>query len=271
MNADHYFSIGHGHIICEDYAISQVIDNGAFAILCDGCSDSPDVDFGARALALSAKRTLMIGGSDMNYDLFGKITIRNLEHIGDTIPLDPHSLDATLLATWVKGKEFTTYMYGDGVFFHKTPTTLRIVYVDFEDNTPAYLSYYLDKIRFTDYGSTVLGSKHTLDKSYYIGGETKPNSKDVIETENFIKPFDPVTIRGLVSEGDIIGVISDGIKSFSQADGMEIPWEYIVLDFVGFRTTPGVFVQRRLSFLKRQWIKNNISFSDDISMAAIVV
>jgi hypothetical protein len=108
--------------------------------------------------------------------------------------------------------------------------------------------------------------------SYYIGGsEAKPNSKDVIENENFIKPFEPVSIKGMVSDGDIIGVISDGVGSFSQSDGMAIPWEDIVFDFIGFRTTPGVFVQRRLSFLKRQWIKNQISHHDDISMAAIVV
>jgi len=272
MNADHYFSIGHGHTICEDYALSNAIDsNSSYAIVCDGCSSSPDVDFGARALALSAKRTLSIGGSDMNYDLFGKVTIRNLEHIGDTIPLHPHSLDSTLLVAWVKDKKFTVHMYGDGVFFHKTATNIRLVHVNFEGNCPAYLSYYLDKLRLWEYEKTVLGSKKILDISIYTGETSDSQSGDVIENETYVKPFEPVTFKGLVEENDIIAICSDGVNSFTTADGSTIPWEAIARYFIDFKTTPGVFVQRRLSFLKRQWIKTQISHYDDISMAAIVV
>ena len=271
MNADHYFSIGHGHTVCQDYAISGIVDNGAFAIVCDGCSSSPDVDFGARALALSAKRTLTIGGSDMSYDLFGKVTIRNLEHIGDTLPLHPHSLDATLLAAWVKGKDFTAHIFGDGVFFHQTATTLHIVHVDFESNCPAYLSYYLDKLRLKHYEDTVFGSKRVTDISIYRGTLADNKSSDVISSETYMKPFEPVTIKGIADAGDIIAVGSDGIGSFTRDDGASITWEDIARDFIDFRTTPGVFVQRRLSFLKRQWTKDQVSHYDDISMAAIVV
>jgi hypothetical protein len=271
MNADHYFAIGNGHVICEDYALSGVVENGAFAIVCDGCSASPDVDFGARALALSAKRTLSVGGDAMNYDLFGKVTIRNLEHIGDTVPLNPHSLDATLLVAWVKDKNFTVQMYGDGVFFHKSATNLRMVHVDFEGNCPAYLSYYLDKLRLKEYEDTVLGSKRMLDISLYIGGTPETQSNEAIENETYMKPFEPVTIKGLADTGDIIGIISDGVNSFTRGDGSTIPWESITRDFIDFKTTPGVFVQRRLSFLKRQWFKNQITHYDDISMASIVI
>lgn len=268
MNADHQFYIGADHKICQDYAISHAGDDSALAIVCDGCSSSPDVDFGARALALSAKRTLAIGGADMNYDLFGKVTIKNLEHIGDMIPLHPKALDATLLATWVKNRNFKAHMYGDGVFFHKTSTTLRIVHVEFESNTPAYLSYYLDKVRLQEYHDTVFESKRILDISMFTGnGEPK----DAIEIENFVKPFDQVTFEGLADEGDIIGVCSDGINSFKKAGSEEVPWHVMIRDFIDFKTTPGVFVQRRLGWLKRQWTKEQISHYDDISMAAIVV
>jgi len=268
MNADHQFYIGHDHKVCQDYAVSYANENGAFAIVCDGCSSSPDVDFGARALALSAKRTLGIGGADMNNELFGQVTIRNLEHIGDMVPLDPRSLDATLLATWVKGKDFTVQMYGDGCFFHKTATTLRIVHVEFESNKPAYLSYYLDKVRLKEYQDTVLESKRVLDVSFYLGAD---GIRDAIEVETFLKPFDPVTFKGLVNEGDILAVCSDGVGSFKKGGVEEIPWSVMAREFVDYKTTPGVFVQRRLSWLKRQWTKDLISHYDDISMAAISV
>ena len=271
MNANHHFEIGKGHIVCEDYATSGVVANGAYAILCDGCSSSPDVDFGARALALSAKRTLSIGGTEMNYDLFGKITIRHLEHIGDTFPtLDPRALDATLLVTWVKGDTFTAHMYGDGIFFHKTASTLRFVYVDFETNTPAYLSYYLDKLRLKEYEEKVQGSKHVFDVSYYMGGPDE-QPRDPIEVESYINPFAPVTFKGKVSEGDIIAISSDGLTQFKRGDGSSILWDAIARDMIDFKSLPGVFVQRRLSFLERQWKKEQITHLDDVSMAAIAM
>lgn len=274
MNTDHHFEIGNTHSVCEDYATSGVVKNGAYAIVCDGCSSSPDVDFGARALALSAKRTLLLlNGGDMNYDLFGKVTIRNLEHIGDNIPLDPRALDATLLATWIKDRDLKAYLYGDGVFVHKSATTLRMVHVSFEpspdDKTcPAYLSYYLDKVRLKEYESIQI-SKRIFDMSIYIGGQTP--SLDAIESEEFVKPFDPVVIRALVDPGDIVGIMSDGVNTFKNGDSSEIDWRDVVNEFVGFKSLEGVFVQRRLAALKRRYTKEQVGHYDDISMAAIVV
>ena len=89
--------------------------------------------------------------------------------------------------------------------------------------------------------------------------------------ENYVKPFEPVTFEGLVEAGDIIGVMSDGVNSFKKGDGTEIPWNQMVEEFIDFKTTEGVFVHRRLSAMKRRLVKDQITHSDDISMAAIVV
>jgi hypothetical protein len=274
MNTDHYYTIGNTHKICQDYAVSGVVRNGAYAMVSDGCSSSPDVDTGARLLALSAKKTLLLlNGGDMNYDLFGKVTIRNLEHIGDNIPMDPHALDATLLATWVRGNEAKAYLYGDGVFVHKSSTTLRMIHVSFEpgpdDKTcPAYLSYYLDKVRLREYEDIQI-SKRIFDVSIYIGGQTPP--LDAIEIEEFVKPFAPAIINVIVEPGDIVAVCSDGVNSFRESDSSVIEWQGCVNEFVGFKSLEGVFVQRRLAALKRQWMKEQVSHYDDIAMAAIVV
>jgi len=268
MNADHAYFIGNTHTVCQDYAISQVVDGGAYAIVSDGCSSSPDVDFGARALALSAKRTLAKGGSDCLPDLFGKITIDNLRNLETTFPLHPQALDATLLVAWIKDKQFKVHMFGDGVFFHKTSTTLQIVHVDFESNTPAYLSYYLDPMRMKRYEDTVFGSKRVVDINMYLAGGQEP--RDMIEVEEFVKPFDPVSFSGIVDPDDVIGVCSDGINSFKKGDGSDINWENQIREFIDFKSTVGVFVQRRLGFLKRQWQKNLTTHYDDISMATII-
>ena len=274
MNTDHYYTIGNTHSECQDYATGGVVRSGSYAIVSDGCSSSPDVDIGARLLALSARRTLLLlNGGDMNYDLFGKVTIRNLQHIGDILPLNPRALDATLLAAWVKGDEAKAYLYGDGLFVHKSSTILRMVHVSFEptpDNKtcPAYLSYYLDKVRLNDYQDIQI-SKRVFDISIYIGGQNPP--LDSIEVEEFVKPFDPVVLNFLVNKGDIIAVISDGVNSFKRGDGSDMDWKDMANEFVDFKTTPGVFVRRKMNFLKHQWAKEQISHYDDISMAAIAV
>ena len=120
MNANHHFDIGKHHVVCEDYALSDSSSTCAYAIVFDGCSSSPDVDFGARALALSAKRSLLrINGGEMTADLFGKITIRNLEHIGDTVPLHPQALDATLLMAFVKENSVTKHVRHEILILHE--------------------------------------------------------------------------------------------------------------------------------------------------------
>lgn len=268
MNADHAFYIGNTHAICQDYALSGVVDNGAYAIVCDGCSQSPDVDFGARALAFSAKRTLGIGGADMNGDLFGKITVDNLKAIGDYFPLHPKALDSTLLTAFVRENEFKAHIFGDGVFFHQNAEMIRIVHISFESNTPAYLSYYLDKIRKSNYEDTVVGSKKILDITLY---RTEEASRDSIEIEDYLRPFDCITFEGLVKPGDIVGVCSGGVNSFRDGQSNDIDWQKIIREYIDFKSTAGVFVQRRLGFLKRQWSKNKITHYDDISMAAIIV
>lgn len=266
MNADHAFFIGNTHTVCQDYAMSGVVEGGAYAIVCDGCSSSPDVDFGARALAFSAKRTLMKGGTEFLPELFGKVTIDNLRHIDQTFNVHPQALDSTLLVAWIKDKQFRVHMFGDGVFFHKTATTLRIVHVDYESGAPAYLSYYLDEDRLKKYDEQMVGSKHITDISLYLASD----GRDAIETEEYIDPFDSVTFTGIVDNDDVIGICSDGINSFKKNDGTVIPWQTQIREFIDFKTTTGVFVQRRLGFLKRVWQKNQTTHFDDISMATVI-
>lgn len=270
MNADHAFYIGNTHAVCEDYALSGTVENGAYAIVCDGCSESDDVDFGARALAFSAKRTLMIGGVNMTPDIFGKITIDNLKDIGKTFPLHSKSLDATLLVAFVKDDHFKVHMFGDGLFFHKSKEFLRLIHVSYEDNRPAYLSYYLDELRKQNYNEIVLGSKHIWDITLFR--EDSNEMRDAIEIEEYVKPFTPTSYEGSVNTGDVIGVCSDGINSFKKSGQFdEIGWSIMAQEFLDIKSTQGIFVQRRLGYLKRQWAKNLISHYDDVSMASIVI
>ena len=50
-----------------------------------------------------------------------------------------------------------------------------------------------------------------------------------------------------------------------------IPWTDLVDEFTGFKNFEGEFVQRRIAAFKRKCLKEGITHSDDISIAAIHV
>lgn len=61
--------IGHDHTVCEDYALADTFLDTAYAVVCDGCSASPEVDFGARCMAMSAKRAIRLNQDGTAFSL----------------------------------------------------------------------------------------------------------------------------------------------------------------------------------------------------------
>ena len=260
MNANSVYYIGHEHSVCEDYALAEVYPTSfAFAIVCDGCSASTDVDFGARVLALSAKRALK-WEPDYTPSKFAEVSIQNASRVYDIFPsLHPQALDATLLAAWVRNNNLTAYLFGDGVLIHKTKTSVNSIHIQLSSGAPDYLSYSLDAARMAAYKAM------------------KDNNKEVVISANGVvrtqiyEPFKPFIYDEIVEEGDVISLISDGINSFRKSDYTPIPWQDLVDEFTGFKTTEGEFVARRISAFKRKCLKEGITHSDDISIASIIV
>jgi hypothetical protein len=194
MNTNSTYSIGKDHVVCEDYALDYTGLIIAYAIVSDGCSSSPEVDFGARCLAMSAKRELR-RNPDMLFD--GKDAIANAQRVTDVFPyLSPQFLDATLLVACINDKNhLTVYMYGDGVMVHRKQNGIVAVHVQLSSGAPDYLSYHLDPLR----------------KQAYM--ELENNKKEVIIRENDKEsareytPFDPFIYDCQVSDGDVISVI----------------------------------------------------------------
>lgn len=259
MNANSTYWIGKDHTICEDYALAEMNDkhNTAYAIVCDGCSASPDVDVGARILALAAREVILLEYVKEDAEAFGKEIIRVSSQLFRSFPsISPQALDATLLMAWVKDKKLTAYIYGDGVFVHRKKDKINSVHVHLTSGAPDYLSYVLDPFRKKSYDGLV------------------DNRKEVWTSYNGIwdyKPFEPFIMQCPVEEGDVISVISDGINSFRSSDFTSIPWKELIDEFTSYKNFEGEFVQRRISAFKRKCLKEGISHSDDISIASIIV
>jgi serine/threonine protein phosphatase PrpC len=274
MNADSTFQIGHDHTVCEDYAIAgNLADRITYAIVCDGCSASPDVDFGARVLAMAARETLqyklhvedgLFEGMNPNLsaERFGQITINKAQEVCRGLrQLHPQALDATLLAAWVQNEMATVYMYGDGVFIHRMENGTHKVHIHLTSGAPDYLSYSLDKGRKKSYDALADNQK-VVDVQFASGtGIATPT----------LKPLEPYAVTVPVKPGEILAVISDGINSFRRSNNEDIDWATLVEEFTGFKTLEGQFVQRRIKAFKRKCAKDGIQHLDDISVAAIVV
>jgi serine/threonine protein phosphatase PrpC len=274
MNFDCDFQIGHDHAFmgCQDYALVGQDRNKKYAIICDGCSASPDVDIGARLLALSAKETIIASNnSDLKSDVttyegFGKACIHRADAVYGTFPaLHPQALDATLLVVQVEDKRLKAFIYGDGVFFHKTAKGLFAAKIELSTGAPDYLSYNLDSERLNLYtrSNEERGGvkKLTAIRRFEDGG--------IDESE--LSPFAPVIFEREVSEGDIIAICSDGINSFRKSDDTPISWMGLSEEFIGYKNTTGVFVKRRLNAFKKKCAKEGITHADDISVASIIV
>ncbi len=263
MNANSCFFIGKDHQINEDYALASSSPTITYAIVSDGCSASSDVDFGARCLAMSAKRELRLNQSSLTFD--GKKAIANAQRVIDIFPyLSPTFLDATLLVACVNNntKHLTVSMYGDGVMVHRKKDGIVAVHIQLSSGAPDYLSYHLDPTRKQSYENI---EKNEKTITILSGGKL-----DTSRTGDFA-PLDPFIYDADMVEGEVISVISDGINSFRKSNNDPILWTELVEEFTGYKNFEGEFVQRRLAAFKRKCLKEGITHSDDISVASIVV
>lgn len=263
MNANSTFHIGHDHIVCEDYALAGMSAGLAYAVVCDGCSASPEVDFGARILAMSAKRAILITREN-EPNRFGEIIIQNAERIWDVLPhLHKQALDCTVLTTWVEENQLTARLFGDGVFIHKSGNDIYAINMHLTSGAPDYLSYHLDPQRFEMYKAMKANVK-SIETFEIVNG-----SRSV--TSGVTDPFVPITLKRDVKPGDIVAVISDGINSFRKSDSTDIDWTDLIEEFTGFKNSEGEFAIRRLAAFKRKCLKEGTTHYDDISVGAIIV
>lgn len=265
MNSNSTFQIGKDHIVCEDYALAYTGPNISYAIVSDGCSASPEVDFGARCLAMSAKRELRLNPDLHAFD--GRKAIANAQRVIDVFPyLSPQFLDATLLVAAVNplAKNHTmVYMYGDGVMVHRRKTGVVAVHLQLSSGAPDYLSYHLDPMRRQGYDKLE-------DNIKQVTILTEKGELSTSRTGDY-GPFDPFLWDTNAEAGDVIAVISDGINSFRKMNNDPIPWNELIDEFTAYKTFEGEFVLRRIAAFKRKCLKEGITHSDDISVASIVI
>lgn len=258
MNTDHIFRIGNSHKICEDYALSDVVGNTAYAIVADGCSSALESDVGARIVATQAREVLLTDGNQLAFITSLLARLYKFDALFSSARAT--RFESTLIVAKVSEDVLRVCAYGDGlIYLRRKNGNVEYRYIESPSNAPDYLSYLLDKKRHELYLQHVEGQTKKVQVSEDIGGYLS------------IPPFQPVMFETLVEQGDIVSIASDGIGSFCRDNRESIPWIEIAKEFFGFKNTNGEFVQRRILAFERQCKQDLTTHYDDISVASIVI
>ena len=262
MNTDSYFAIGKSHTVCEDYALSG--EN--YVIVSDGCSGSPDTDFGARLLAKVCEQEILTSG--LNYS--EEAVIYKADAMADHIGLPRQCLDATLITACAGDDNFVDVrMFGDGaVIILDKDMLLTYHTISYKHNAPAYLSYRLDPERARLYlKKSEDGLSGGIDYGAY--GETK---HDFIWDHG----LDCHKWRFRKDDTKLVIIASDGIESFMypKVSGTTKKLENIGLlsvllwltEIKGFK---GKFLERRCKRFLKEATAEGWQHNDDFSLAAI--
>ena len=274
MRADSIFAMGKAHTVCEDYARDGKIPGTerAFAIVSDGCSSSPDTDFGSRFMTVAAIQTLARSG-----DRFNLGEIIHLAKQPTAGFMSPFCLDATLMMAWEKENGMIGVVAaGDGVIIARKWTGKTEVWAIDQGGAPAYLSYMLDPNRFKEYRAQGYGRRLV---THYVDGEEMSDGRDdtVYMTHDGSRTpaFDGMgfEIELDPSGYNLVMVSSDGLQSFKNMETQqEVPLLEVIPHVMDIRVLTGAFLRRAHNwFLTKTCPKLSWQHTDDFGTAALIV
>lgn len=268
MNADAYFSIGSTHQVCQDYAIA----NGDFVILSDGCSSAKNSDWGARLLANAAynilKRTKPLF-QDINK--FSLNVLQAANSAVERLELHPDCLAATLLCAYKSNGTINAFIIGDGYIIARNKERLTVISHMFDTGAPWYLYYNLNDDLKDAYQDHFGHGKLIVDHKIFEKEKCIYSDEYSYNIQNFrTMPY------SFPEEFDLVGVASDGLKTFVQSakndtsiTNKSVDIDNIIRDLFSFKTLEGQFVHRRCQKFMRDCASKNIKHTDDFSLGVL--
>lgn len=288
MHSDSYFRVGSTHDVCQDYALAgRDAEGRAYAIVSDGCSGSPDTDFGSRFLAKSMQFALGTSGTPhFRVESALYTTMAMSQQMASSCNMKDECLDATLLCAVESvddsgrpGVQAT--MIGDGVIVarYRGQSYCDTHLLDFYDGFPAYLNYLGDLPRRQRYVKETDGGLASVSVS---NGELDTILKS---QHRFFGPgfedFHPYTLFFDREKYDMVMLMSDGALSFQKEEVSDtntskrmggVPVSSVIHEMTDFKSMKGEFVARRAKkFLTKTCADNRWAHYDDFSVAVVAM
>jgi len=282
LQTDHYFHIGKAHLTggkpCQDYAISQVYNQAAFAIVNDGCSSGGQTDIGARILALTTinalKQYWQINGLTQTNQAIPEITLNQkikLASAQQLLGLQPNDMLATCLYAFMTAQGGFVHILGDGVLALKfTDQSIQMYCYEWLDNRPFYPAYANGQLNnfITSHGSDLQALRMTEEVWQYTAAqELKPFTTNQYSLSQGLKgiTIDIAKPHFLIApELEYIALFSDGVTQINNVN-----WQEAVVEFLQFKNTKGEFAKRRMIRGIHNMQKEDKGPLDDIAYAVI--
>lgn len=278
---DNYFHIGQKHLglgkPCQDYSFSGTADDGAFAIVSDGCSSGRHTDVGARVIALSTANAIQewLKNRDEPLEKLNQIVTKQhsyaLPKSREVFNLQLPDMLATCLYTCLTPDGGLISVQGDGVIAkaYRDGSTALVAY-QWDNNTPLYPAYAADNYKSFIRAHGDDPSCHSLQVEHHyqdVGGGIQINLQSISLGEA-IKGITQEISRDEIEGLSFLAVFTDGVM---QVEGMH--WKDAVLQLLAFKNVEGEFAKRRMI----RFIKDSRNGGekkgplDDISYAVIRV
>jgi hypothetical protein len=271
MEADAYFAMGKSHTVCQDYAGVRGTEVGVRVAVSDGCSSSPDTDFGSRFLVKATLSHLSFTPPGFPLIVSPHLVSALANEGAEAVGLPTSCLDATLLLAEAHGDDLDVVVYGDGVIDIEFKNGDRSTYsIEFEREAPAYPSYFLrpdDMALYLEkYGRrTVTVNVTPTDRAPFTNVvEGRATREDYGFKQRF--PWD--TVRRVT-------LCSDGVRSFRKVVSpgvfQSVPLADVLAQVTSIHSTAGQFMVRRMRrFLYDFCPKNGWFHEDDVGVATIL-
>lgn len=257
MHTDSFFSQGHTHTVCQDYALSG-FDSAAqpFAIVADGCSSSPNSDVGARLLAHAAQQYLRKENAFCPPNV-----LRQARLVAAALDIPNRCLDSTLGVIRASTSLFEVWLAGDGnIAATRHDGSIDQIHISYPDDHPAYLSYTDDPSRLGAY-------MHRNPKRNVLWRRSNNSSHQYSE---YLRPdsyiYAVTFCRRLFQN---VTIMSDGLQSFRSATGLIAKDHELASELLAFRSHKGQFVTRRARRMLKRHQERGLRPLDDFSAATI--
>ena len=283
MNTDAYYEMGSSHQVCEDYALSGIYQDMAYAIISDGCSSSINSDVGARLIGHIAKGVViylkdrnLIGATDFP-NVFKELIVRKAIEVKNSLGLSTDAFDATLLVNIALGEKVFSIAWGDGYIIYMTKESKLLVYdIGFSSGAPYYLSYEMNQAKKQNYMTEFGTGTITINsKSMLMDGtlEWQNSVTNTILAESLYKEGLASMMKFATVSSDGLGTYQDDPKIYRENESDRKSYEAVdIIPLVmAYKNITGEFAVRRMQRLRMDMDKAKIVHLDDVSCASIAL
>ncbi|MFA5831723.1 MAG: protein phosphatase 2C domain-containing protein [Candidatus Paceibacterota bacterium] len=280
FSADHYFHIGAPHLTggkpCQDYALSGVCGDVAYAVVSDGCSTGGNTDVGSRLVALSTVVAIkkFASGNKRGERLSEDVSVRQCAVLAGTremLGLSIPDLYATSIYACLSREGGYAAVHGDGVIAFKYRSgAMEIIRYDWLDNIPYYPAYAGagDEAFVAAHGGNSDAPRFSEEhwRCEPCGEWIREEKKELTLREGMAGMILGISKEKIENELAFVAVFSDGITQIEKTE-----LTAAVSKFMSYKNIRGEFVKRRSINAVKEVQKSGLQIMDDIANAVISI